>query len=165
MIQKKICMLGSHGVGKTSLVRRYVHSIFSEKYHSTIGVKIDKRETDIDGKQVRLMLWDVAGEEDEYRIPPSYFTGTAGSLLVVDGTRVETVDAALEIQDRVEKILGGIPAVLMVNKADLTDLWEITDDSLKPFRDKNVPVFRSSAKTGENVDEAFTLLARSILGA
>jgi small GTP-binding protein len=164
MIQKKICMLGAHGVGKTSLVRQFVHSIFSEKYHSTIGVKIDTREAEVEGKMVKLLLWDVAGEEENFRIPPSYMVGSAGSLLVIDGTRPWTVEAALDIDERLRETVGEVPLVLVLNKVDLIDEWEIDEESLNAFREKSFPIVRSSAKTGEGVEEAFAKLTRAILG-
>lgn len=164
MLQKKICMLGSYGVGKTSLVRQFVHSIFSEKYHSTIGVKIDKREVETEGQRLRLLLWDVAGEEEHFSIPPSYFAGSSGNLLVIDGTRQATVEAARDIQLRLEKTVGRIPMVVVINKSDLIDEWDVDDEALAVFADRKFPIVRSSAKTGEGVEEAFTLLTRAILG-
>lgn len=164
MLQKKICMLGSYGVGKTSLVRQFVYSIFSEKYHSTIGVKIDKREIETGGQRVKLLLWDVAGEEEHFSIPPSYFAGSSGNLLVIDGTRRSSVEAARDIQLRIEKTVGKTPMLIVVNKADLIGDWEVDEDALTVFSDQNVPIVYCSAKTGEGVEEAFTLLTRAILG-
>ena len=64
MIQKKICMLGAFAVGKTSLVKQYVSGIFSEKYHTTVGVKIDKKMVEVDGQSMTLILWDLHGEDE-----------------------------------------------------------------------------------------------------
>jgi len=64
MIKKKIVMLGSFAVGKTSLVQRFVNSIFSEKYLTTIGVKIDQKIVNVNDKEVNLLLWDIHGEDD-----------------------------------------------------------------------------------------------------
>ena len=86
MIQKKICMLGSFGVGKTSLVARFVSGIFSTKYISTVGVKIDKRELKVDGRDVLLMVWDLAGEDSRSQVKTAYLQGAAGYFLIVDGT-------------------------------------------------------------------------------
>ena len=87
MIQKKVCMIGASGVGKTSLVAKFVHSIFSEKYLTTVGVKIDKKTVKVGDDDVMLMLWDLAGDDDFQRLQTSYLRGTSGFLLVADGTR------------------------------------------------------------------------------
>lgn len=70
-LKKKICMLGTHGVGKTSLVRHFVHSIFDDHYLSTIGVKIDRKTVQLDEVEVTMVLWDIAGEEDFFRSLPA----------------------------------------------------------------------------------------------
>jgi len=101
MIQKKVCMVGTSGVGKTSLVAKFVHSIFSDKYLTTVGVKIDKKTVAVDGNEVMLMIWDLAGDDDYQRLQTSYLRGTSGYLLVADGIRQITLDQAIEIQARV----------------------------------------------------------------
>ena len=100
VIQKKICMLGSFGVGKTSLVSQYVRSIFSDKYLSTVGVKVDKKEVVVDNQRVNLVLWDLYGEDGFQTIQQSYLRGTSGYLLVADGTRFETLAAARDLRDQ-----------------------------------------------------------------
>src|SRR5689334_19420208 len=116
-------MLGYQGVGKTSLVARYVRSPFSEKYHSTVGVKTDKKTVLVDGRTVTLMLWDIHGEDEFQTVQASYLRGTHGYLLVVDGTRRNTLDAAFRQQERAESACGAIPFVLVLNKSDLADQW------------------------------------------
>src|SRR5574342_650264 len=106
MIQKKICMLGSFSVGKTSLVRRFVESIFSDTYLTTVGVKIDKKQLRVDDHDVTLMLWDIYGEDEFQKLHMSYLRGAAGLLLVVDGTRRSTLDKALAIKEEAYKTLG-----------------------------------------------------------
>src|SRR5579871_2191071 len=98
MQKKKICMLGSYGVGKTSLVSRFVSSMFSDSYHSNVGVKIDKKIVAVDGEEVTLMLWDLAGEEDGAPVKLQQVRDTSGYLLVADGTRASTLDVARSIQ-------------------------------------------------------------------
>ena len=98
MIQKKVCMVGTSGVGKTSLVAKFVHSMFSDKYLTTVGVKIDKKTVTVDGNEVMLMIWDLAGDDDYQRLQTSYLRGTSGYLLVADGTRHVTLDQAIEIR-------------------------------------------------------------------
>ena len=110
MIQKKICMLGGFAVGKTSLVSRFVSSIFSDKYLTTVGVKIDKKPVSVDGRDVTLMLWDIYGQDDFQTVQPSQLRGMAGYLLVVDGTRRATLDVARQLQ--AEGHAGGRPGAV-----------------------------------------------------
>ncbi len=164
MIQKKICMLGSFAVGKTSLVRRFVESIFSETYHTTVGVKIDKKIVHIDGAEINLVLWDLYGDDDFQKIRWSYFQGSSGYLLVADGTRRATIDKAIELEERARKEIGAVPFVFVVNKCDLVDDWEFDAEMDARLAAKNWTVLRSSAKTGQGVDEAFSQLTRKIVG-
>jgi small GTP-binding protein len=160
MIKKKICMLGSFAVGKTSLVQRFVHSIFSEKYHTTIGVKIDQKEVSIDDRQVLLMLWDIHGQDDFQEVKPSYFMGSSGYFLVVDGTRSNTMDEAFSLHRIVHDTVGDIPFILLVNKADLKDQWEVEADDLEKLKQQGWHILETSAKTGSGVEEAFSLLTQ-----
>ncbi|HET7837941.1 MAG TPA: GTP-binding protein, partial [Variovorax sp.] len=109
MLQKKICLLGAFGVGKTSLVRRFVDTIFSDAYLTTVGVKIDKKLLTVGSEQMALILWDIAGEDDIAAVRVSYLRGAAGYLLVIDGTRPETLDTAVSIQGRVDAEIGSVP--------------------------------------------------------
>ncbi len=156
-------MLGAYAVGKTSLVRQFIHSIFDEKYHSTIGVKVDEKTVSIDGQEIKLMLWDIAGAEDYFSVPMSYVRGSSGYLLVIDGTRPETLDRALDIVEQIEQTLGKLPAMVVLNKCDLTDQWQLDDAQLKKLAPLNCPVINGSAKTGEGVEEAFLEIARLTL--
>ena len=94
MMQKKVCMVGLFATGKTSMVQRFVHSRFSDRYLSTVGVKIDRKEVEVDGAAVTFMLWDLAGRDGFEDITPSYLRGSHGILYVADGTRPETWDSA-----------------------------------------------------------------------
>lgn len=163
MIQKKICMLGTFAVGKTSLVARFVKSIFSEKYHTTVGVKIDRKSVMLDGQEVSLVLWDIHGEDEFQKIRQSYLRGTSGYLLVVDGTRRATLAAAESLQQNVEGIIGQAPFILLINKCDLTEEWEIEQTAIDALAQKGWTVIRTSAKTGEGVEEAFTSLAERMM--
>jgi hypothetical protein len=163
MLQKKICMLGSFAVGKTSLVARFVRSIYSEKYHTTVGVKIDKKQVQVEEKLVNLILWDLYGEDEFQKVHMSYLRGASGYLLVIDGTRRETLDKALILQKRTEEAVGKLPFVIVMNKVDLKESWEIDDRTIDDLVNKGWPVFHSSAKTGLGVEEAFTTLAKQML--
>jgi small GTP-binding protein len=162
-IQKKICMVGAFAVGKTSLVARFVHSLFSEKYHTTIGVKIDKKAVDVDGRQVNLILWDLAGEDDFNTLRTSHLRGASGYLLVIDGTRRETLTTAFELQQRIEREVGPLPFHVLVNKADLAGEWQLSDDDLGALTSRGWHLTKTSAKTGAAVEQAFHDLARAVL--
>jgi small GTP-binding protein len=158
-VQKKICMRGAFSVGKTSLVKRYIASVFSEAYLTTVGVKIDKKTVDLAGKMVNLILWDLAGEDDIASLRMSYLRGSAGYVLVADGTRRASLDVALSLRARVDADHGALPFVLLLNKNDLTERWAISDADIAGLRNDGWWVRSSSARTGEGVEEAFTDLA------
>lgn len=163
MIKKKICILGAFAVGKTSLVERYVKSIFSDKYHTTIGVKTDQKDLTIDDKEVRLIIWDINGEDDYQHVKPSYLMGVSGYILVVDGTRKETLQVAFDLQQLVTKTVGEKYFILMINKSDLIDSWELTEKEEMQLADLGWNIVRTSAKSGENVHSSFESLAKSII--
>ena len=159
MLQKKICMLGGFSVGKTTLVRRYVESVFSENYLTTVGVKIDKKVVNLPGRTVNLILWDMAGEDDVATVRMSYLRGMAGYVVVADGTRPSTLDMALSLHERVEAEHGSIPFTLLVNKHDLLDQWAIAEAELESLRLRGWSVRSTSARSGEGVEDAFTEIA------
>ncbi len=163
MIQKKICVLGAAGVGKTSLTAQFVYSKFSEKYLSSMGVKIDKKTVEVDDTQVNLMIWDIHGEEKYKKIPSSYLRGASGILMVIDGTRLDTVAVAKDIHQRVCDELGEIPIIYLLNKSDLGDAWSINDNLMAKLESANRSVFLTSAKTGANVEASFTSIAKAML--
>lgn len=160
MIQKKVCMLGSYAVGKTSLVRRFVEGLFSEKYLTTIGVKISKKSITVADEQIDLILWDLNGQDRFQNVSMSYLRGSAAYLLVADGTRRDTLDVALSLHERARDTLGAVPFLLLINKLDLADEWELDDDELDALRDQGWTILTTSAKTGTRVDEAFETLAQ-----
>lgn len=163
MVQKKICMLGAFGVGKTSLVRRYVESAFSDTYLTTVGVKIDKKTLAVGAEPLTLVLWDIAGEDESTAIRMSYVRGAAGYFLVTDGTRAETLGVAGSIHARVTSEIGPVPFLLLKNKADLEESWELPATPTATLESAAAAVVRTSAKTGEGVEEAFQQLAKHIL--
>jgi len=163
MIQKKICMLGTSAVGKTSLVKRFVESIYSDKYHTTVGVKIDKKQVQVREQELTLLLWDIEGTETKQDLRKSYLRGASGYLVVADGTRNDTLYKALEIQAQAQDTIGTVPYILLFNKADLVDQWSITDREIAALTDKNWQVIKTSAKTGVGVEEAFLRLAQKMM--
>lgn len=161
-IQKKICLLGAFAVGKTSLVARFVKSIYSDQYITTVGVKVDKKTINIDGQEINLIVWDVAGEDDLQKVRMNYLSGASGYLLVADGTRRDTLETARMLRERVNENIGALPFILLINKADLASEWEIDDQAVAECKAQGWTVIKTSAKTGEGVEEAFTKLAESI---
>jgi small GTP-binding protein len=164
MIQKKVCMIGASGVGKTSLVSRFVHSMFSERYLTTVGVKIDKKEISLDETVVKLIIWDLAGvDEFHEQLTSSHLRGAGGFLIVADGTRAATLDCALDVRRGAADAIGAVPVVLAINKLDLESQWEVGHDRADGLVSRGWGVVRTSAKTGEGVEAAFTNLARRML--
>ncbi|WP_299413190.1 Rab family GTPase [Acaryochloris sp. IP29b_bin.148] len=160
MIKHKVVMMGMWGVGKTSLVRRFVNSIYDERYHSTLGVKVDKKVISLEEKPVTLLLWDIAGAEDQFSIPLHYLQGASGYLVVIDGTRKASLECALDLIQLIEDKMGSVPYIPIINKSDLN--WEITAEDVTRLLGHQQPIFQSSAKTGENVEEAFLALAKTL---
>jgi hypothetical protein len=165
MISKKVCMLGGYAVGKTSLVKRFVHGVFSEKYLTTIGVKIDKKEVQVGDVDVSLVLWDLAGENGFEKVRLSYLRGASGYLLVVDGTRRASLDVALEVQRKAQATLGDVPFLVLLNKGDLRDQWTVLATDIQALEARGWRVLITSAKEGLAVEEAFLLLSRDMIAA
>lgn len=170
-LQKKICLLGDFAVGKTSLVRRFVEGRFDEKYLSTIGVKVDRKVLHLPSPhlgerkvELTFMLWDLAGGPEFSPVIPSYYRGSAGAILTCDLTRPDTL-AGLERYAR--DFLEVNPAAWLVMAANKVDLGEercLSEESLNEFAAVNrVPMFVTSAKTGELVEEMFQHLGTLIL--
>ncbi len=163
MISKKICMIGPFSVGKTALVEQYVHSIFSDRYLSTVGVKISKKECRVNDQAVSLVLWDMEGRGEYSEINASYLRGAMGFFLVADGTRRETLDTVLLLRLLALDIVGNIPHFLLLNKVDLQSEWAVTDEDIARIELQGVQVLKTSAKTGSGVEDAFIRLAKAML--
>jgi len=163
MLQKKVCMLGASYVGKTSLVRRYVHNLFSEKYLTTIGVKIDRKLVSIGQREISLVLWDIQGEDQFAHILPTYIRGASGCLLVADGTRKDTIQTALDLASQVSATVGEVPSLLIVNKADLESEWELMAKDIESLGQQGWTLIETSAKDGRGVEKAFMMLADQML--
>jgi small GTP-binding protein len=162
MIQKKICMLGAFAVGKSSLVGRYVNSTFDERYSATVGVRIHKKEILLPTAEMKLIIWDLAGEDELVRLRTPYLRGSGGYILVVDGTRPETLDKALDLNQRVLDAVGPLPFVLVLNKVDRAQDWAIGRHTLEDLRRRDWAWIETSARTGEGVDAAFRALAERL---
>lgn len=162
MIKKKICLLGYFAVGKTSLVQRFVFETFSEKYHTTIGVKIDKKEIQINNVPTQLLIWDIHGEDRFQKVQKSYLIGAAGYLLVLDCTREESLKVALELKNLVETTVGDLPFMALLNKSDLKDEQVLYPQTLEEHGIPAGNIILTSAKTGGGVEEAFNGLGQKL---
>ncbi|NMP30759.1 GTP-binding protein [Thalassotalea sp. M1531] len=158
MISLKICLIGGSAVGKTSLVRRFVDGIFSEKYLTTIGVKIDKKQIDFDESAVQLLVWDIEGTDKFSGFNPRYLNGAAAYIVVLDQSRPDTLEDAISLYQQA-KVVSQSPAYLVINKSDLpSKLTQIQLDSLADFEFSHV--ITTSAKAGDNVEKLFELIAK-----
>lgn len=151
----KVCLIGATGVGKTSLVARFVHSVFSDVYRTTIGVKIEAATVRRDAREVQLVIWDISGEDEFQSVQPAYLAGAAAYLVVIDGTRRHTADTASALIDRLRAVHGRVPYVVAINKADLASTWELPSEDIERFHDGAAAIVRTSARSGAGVVEAF----------
>ncbi|MDZ4700421.1 MAG: Rab family GTPase [Rhodothermales bacterium] len=163
MTQKKICTLGTSAVGKSSLVARFVKGIFSDQYLTTIGVKIDKKTVTARGQKVDLLIWDLNGEDRFQKLSMNYLRGTAGYLLVIDGTRRSTMDAAIALHHKAQATIGDVPFVVLINKADISSEWEVREDEIAEMRARGWNIQHTSARTGAGVEKAFIDLAHKLV--
>lgn len=159
---RKVCMLGDFGVGKTSLVARYVRNTFSDKYLTTVGVKVDSRLVRLaPGTDIKLVIWDIAGKAVLDNLNQNYLRGASGLILVADGTREASLRAALSLAMQARDVIADPACVLFVNKLDLVDRWEVAPAVLAEIR-RSIAVFETSALSGDGVEAGFEELARKL---
>lgn len=169
-LTKKVCLLGDFAVGKTSLVRRYVEGRFSERYLSTIGVKVDRKVLTVpasDGEvMLTLMIWDLAGGPDLGAWVPNYYRGAAGVITVCDLTRPETLASIDFYVQALRELSPAAELVVAANKADLMEQRSVSDAEMAAVSDEyGAPFFLTSAKTGERVEEMFYQLGLLLVGS
>jgi small GTP-binding protein len=165
MKTQKICMVGAFSSGKTSLVNRFVSSIFNEKYHTTIGVKIAKKVVETEADPVKLMIWDMEGVDAFTELNTSYLRGAHGILLVMDGTRSATLEASMSLKALIDTTLGKVPIVTLINKADLEPEWQVTEADISKLEQQGWSPLKTSAKTGAHVEYAFECLLSKMLSS
>jgi small GTP-binding protein len=160
----KVCIVGDFAVGKTSTVERFVNNHFSEKYLTTVGVKIDTKEIELPDRGVRqkLVIWDVSGKDRFGDIEFAYLRGASGLIYVADGTRSATITVANDLRRQFDDRYGERPFVLLLNKSDLESAWDVSEAQIARLRDDIGDVYVTSAKTGDQVGRALTSLAASI---
>ena len=172
-IKTKVCLVGEAAVGKTSLIRRFVQDEFDDRYITTLGAKVSKREMAFDvpgGKpqiQMDVTIWDIMGEKG-FRdlLKEAFFSGAKGVLAVCDLTRYSTLKELDDWVRSVFRVVGEIPVVYAINKVDLRDEVMILygeKEIEQAARSFEAPFLYTSAKTGENVDFLFRRLGSMVL--
>jgi len=166
-LKVKICLVGDSAVGKTSLIKKFVLDIFDDSYITTIGTKITKKSMhfNMDGKDIEMdmMIWDIMGQASfRSLLQDAYFYGAHGVLAVCDATRPETANSLHDWMTSTQQVVGEVPAIFLANKCDLE--MNVTQEQLNSEVSQygGVAMF-SSAKTGQNVAEAFHALGEAII--
>jgi small GTP-binding protein len=176
-ISKKVALLGSHAVGKTSLISRFVYQKFSDKYLTTIGLKVDKKTIDVKDHRIDLVIWDIAGRDNTSEVPYYYLRGCSGIIYVIDTTRESTYKDLDQKVKELKEMVSGVEVVIAANKSDLflSDEENASEEDKVELLLKNKefvatlesmpmkPHFIKSAKTGMNVENMFMGLANSML--
>ncbi|MFT5751016.1 MAG: small GTP-binding protein [Dokdonia sp.] len=159
-VSKKVVLLGHFGVGKSSLLRRFVENTFSDNYVVTIGVHIMKKEVVVNNENVTVIIWDLEGTDDFTKYRPSYLMGASSFIYVFDASRKVTYsDLKYNLDHLIEKYPQA-PVHIIGNKSDLVDA-ELLKNNLE---EQNVKAdYLSSAKTGENVEQLFTDVVAQLL--
>ena len=158
-----IITLGESSVGKSSIINRYVENNFDYNFVSTLGVDFRKKNININGEDIRLKIWDTAGQEKFRSIQKQYYRNSDGILLVFDVTKFDTFNVLEEwINSIKNQTSNDIIVVLVGNKIDLNNKV-ISDDEIKNFaNDNKFKYFLTSAATGKNINEVFDYIVKEI---
>ena len=164
IIKKKICLLGSYGVGKTSLVRRFVYNLFDDQYLSTIGVKVSQKLLPQDkktGMQFNFLIWDLEGFEQSSSMTKNYYTGASAAIVVADLTRIDTIETIPKNIIPFKKVNPNAIVLIAGNKNDLVQNESSAKSTLiKMANQEDIPYYFTSALNGENVENCFTTLSK-----
>ena len=163
----KLILIGSSGVGKTSILQRYIQKIFNDDYTCTIGVDFFMKSMKIDDKLIKLQLWDTAGTEKFKSITTGYYRGANAAFIVFDLTSRKSFESVSEWIENYYKYSNPDyerHVILIGNKSDLKNERIITEDEIDDFVKLNkIKYFETSAKNGENIDECFLFIAEKLM--
>ncbi|XP_064607013.1 ras-related protein Rab-23-like [Liolophura sinensis] len=156
----KVVVVGNGAVGKSSMIQRYCKGIFTSEYKKTIGVDFLERQIEVNAEDVRLMLWDTAGQEEFDAITKAYYRGAQACVLAFSTVDRESFDALETWKKKVEDEVGEIGMVIVQNKIDLIDDAVVTVEEAENLAKKlSLRFYRTSVKDNLNVDEVFRYLA------
>lgn len=160
----KLCLLGDGAVGKTSLVRRYVFDVFDDKYLMSFGTKVSKKNVKLGEAEIDFMIWDILGQKTHESLHAAYYRGAAGALAVCDFTRPDTMKNLKSWLGSFRSVVGEMPVLILGNKSDLDKKYSLPE--LEQYANSiGCRVLETSAKTGLNVEKAFTEIAAMVMEA
>ena len=163
----KIILIGNSGVGKSSILQRYIQKVFQESFASTIGVDFFMKTINIGDKSIKLQLWDTAGTEKFRSITTGYYRGADAAFVVFDlssKTSFKNLNEWIESYYKYSNPDVEKNVILIGNKSDLFDKREVTKEEIEKFiKDNNINYFETSAKDGKNIDECFTFIAKKLM--
>ena len=160
---KKVCVLGDPGVGKTSIIDRYVKNVFSPDYLSTIGARTCSKQLDLDDGSIILTIWDIAGQETSRNLSSSHYQGCEGVIFVYDLASQESFEGLINWDYQLKKVVEDAPVVILGNKLDLVNAGDLPEERLPPGFKFKANFIMASAKTGDGVASAFEYLGNQIL--
>ncbi len=165
-MKKKVCLFGDPGVGKSSLIARYVLNTYSDDYISTIGAKVSKKVVTMRFPKadvvvnLNLQIWDVMGQQEYRGFHKAYLQNAEGVLSVCDCTRRETFESMKKSHLLIRNYSGNVPVVYLINKTDLIAQSKVPPADIEELQNTTkIPTYSTSAKTGANVETAFFKLA------
>jgi small GTP-binding protein len=166
---RKVVVIGDPAVGKTSLIKRFVQDVFDDRYLNTIGAKVMKKELGVNRPDtgeivdLKLILWDIAGQETFDSVKKAYYRGASGAIVVCDLTRKETMEDMHRWIENLFDVSEVVPMVIICNKNDLDEEVKFrVEDVEGEYAPYGAPVYQTSAKTGENVEMVFHELGKLI---
>ena len=166
---RKVVVIGDPAVGKTSLIRRFVQDVFDDRYLNTIGAKVMKKELGVkhhdtgDIVDLKLILWDIAGQETFETVKKAYYRGASGAILVCDFTRRDTMDNMHKWIENLFDVSDVVPMIIICNKNDLAEEAQFDTGAVEgEYAPYGAPIFTTSAKMDENVEMAFHELGKLI---